>query len=185
MRKITTILFLLMAINSFSQSIYDHQGKIRMRYNNGGSPDTLLIQFSGDSVLYDANNPFHKFAGGIIVDSIKLNGVWETSFVGSQWVTSGSDIYYNTGNVGINNASPTYKLDVGGLIGGSNIETNTTSLSTKLGYEAGINELETAFNGNTFIGYQSGYNTIDGVGNTYIGYMAGYSSTISTNKTIS
>jgi hypothetical protein len=35
---------------------------------------------------------------------------------GSQWVTSGSDIYYNTGNVGINNSVPSFKLDVGGDI---------------------------------------------------------------------
>jgi len=35
---------------------------------------------------------------------------------GSQWVTSGSDIYYNTGNVGINNSVPAFKLDVGGDI---------------------------------------------------------------------
>ena len=92
MRKIATILFLLVAINSFSQSIYDHQGKIRMRYNNSGSNDTLLIQFSGDSTYYfSSSNPFHKFKSGLIADSLKLNGGggWTTSLIPSQWTTSG------------------------------------------------------------------------------------------------
>ena len=34
----------------------------------------------------------------------------------SQWTTSGSSIYYTTGNVGIGKSSPTYPLDVNGII---------------------------------------------------------------------
>ena len=33
---------------------------------------------------------------------------------GSFWTQSGTDLYYNTGNVGINNSNPAYTLDVGG-----------------------------------------------------------------------
>ena len=36
------------------------------------------------------------------------------SITGNYWTQSGTDLYYNTGNVGISNITPAYTLDVGG-----------------------------------------------------------------------
>ncbi|MEA3446675.1 MAG: tail fiber domain-containing protein, partial [Bacteroidota bacterium] len=44
-------------------------------------------------------------------------GVWENSSEATQWTTSGSDIYYNSGNVGIGTTTPGEKLMVNGTLG--------------------------------------------------------------------
>lgn len=53
--------------------------------------------------------------------------------VASQWVTSGADVYYNSGNVGIGTVSPGQKLTVAGIIqstsGGIRFPDGTTQLT--------------------------------------------------------
>jgi hypothetical protein len=53
-------------------------------------------------------------AGYLAFDS--SGNILTTTSPTTQWTTSGSNIFYNTGNVGINNSSPAYKLDVVGDI---------------------------------------------------------------------
>ena len=119
-----------------------------------------------------------------------------TGFTGpigtSFWLSTGTTgIYYNGGNVGINNISPTYTLDVVGNarftqdcsinsltvgLGGGNVSSNTV-----LGCQALV--ANTSGNENTAIGFNSGQTNITGSNNTFIGFQANASGNNFSNST--
>lgn len=80
-----------------------------INYVKGASSGKLTFPF------YTSTTSFvGTVAGYLAFDS--SGNILTTTSPATQWTTSGSNIYFNTGNVGINNSSPAYKLDVVGDI---------------------------------------------------------------------
>ncbi|MFA6585059.1 MAG: hypothetical protein WCS97_01290, partial [Candidatus Paceibacterota bacterium] len=99
----------------------------------GTATSTLLTVLANGNVGIGTSSPaFALDVNGIInATSIYVNGA---PYIGSQWTTSSSDIYYSTGNVGVGTTSPFANFSVEGAAGGTTtlfaISTSTNAYAT-------------------------------------------------------
>ena len=99
--------------------------------------ETLPIVQSGSTVKVAVNNLFENSSS--TKTGLLSSTDWTTfnNKVSSQWTTSGSYIYYNTGNVGIGTATPTVASGLGLVLNGGAGQTRLAFKNSTTGDAAG------------------------------------------------
>ncbi len=127
---------------------------------------------SGERMIGNAGLPAVGSNGQVLT---VVGGIPAWASQSSQWVTSGADISYSAGNVGIGTATPNNKLQVAGLV-----NFNSSLQSTSLGVNAG--KVNTGLY-NTFVGSNAGVANGNGSENTAVGNGALYSTSLGYKNT--
>jgi len=154
-------------------------GDLAFAINNGASIVELMRLTSGSLVGIGTGTPSFKLdvqggsvnaSGGLCIAGDCKTAWSQVTGVSSQWTTSGSNIYYNTGNIGIGTNSPASKLFVG---------SGTPAVSTLAG-------LNVALGGASYVSASNGTENVfmgaDGSGYGILGTLSNHGVGIRTNN---
>lgn len=118
MKKLFTLLFAISFIASHAQLTISGTNQVA----NGGTSNTTFTAYSVICAGTTSTGAFQNVSGlGTSGQVLQSNGAsalptWQTLSGTTQWTTSGANIYFNSGNVGIGTSSPTQALHVVGSI---------------------------------------------------------------------
>jgi hypothetical protein len=106
--------------------------------NDGSAPCMVVNQLGNDNIAVFKKNGFNKVFIDVdgnlnILGTLYVNGgdiVKDNISSSTQWTTTGNDIYYNLGNIGLGTSTPTCKLEVNGIL---KVTNNTVSTSKTTG----------------------------------------------------
>lgn len=98
----------------------------------GGGVKASAFQLTGNGAA----------AGRVLGSDASGNASWILAPGGSQWTTSGSNIHFNSGNVGIGTSSPTTRLDVEGAATMNSLDVQGVARVNTLEIDAGADLAE-------------------------------------------